>query len=367
MALVLGLIGCWSAARGEDAPGLRLVDLSGDTARQVVVAAGTDTLYQGHPTTLLLPDGKTIFAVWTVGHGGPAGPMARSDDGGLTWARLDDSLPAHYQTHRNCPSIYRLVDREGRERLWVFSAHPDMPRIMSEDSGKTWRELPPLGFPCVMTFSSIIRLTDGRYLGIYHSGPDGKDHSPLQELQSITADGGLTWSQPRVVAAVAGKDPCEGFLLRSPDGREICAIMRENTHKGNSLMMFSRDEGQTWSQPTETAWGLTGDRHTGVSTPDGRVVIAFRDKALHSPSLNHYVAWVGTYDDIVHGRPGQYRIKLLHSYAGGDCGYSGVVLLPDQTIVATTYIKYHPGTEKNSVVSTRFKLAETDRILAAQK
>jgi hypothetical protein len=89
----------------------------------------------------------------------------------------------------------------------------------------------PLGFPSVMTFSSVVRLADGRYLGLYHKGPDGKDRSPLTVLQTITADGGLTWSTPRVVAEVAGKDPCEPFVFRSPDGRELCTLMRENTHK----------------------------------------------------------------------------------------------------------------------------------------
>ena len=44
-------------------------------------------VYQGHPTTLLMPDGRTIFAVWCINRGGAAGPMARSDDGGLTWTR----------------------------------------------------------------------------------------------------------------------------------------------------------------------------------------------------------------------------------------------------------------------------------------
>ena len=54
---------------------LPVVDLSQDTARQVVIAQGTEEVYQGHPTTLLLPDGKTMFCVWTQGHGGPCGPL----------------------------------------------------------------------------------------------------------------------------------------------------------------------------------------------------------------------------------------------------------------------------------------------------
>ena len=58
-------------------------------------------------------------------------------------------------------------------------------------------------------------------------------------------------------------------------------------------------------------------------------------------------------------------MKLLHSFKGGDNGYPGVELLPDGTFVATTYIKYREGPEKNSVVSARFKLAETDRLAQA--
>jgi len=103
-----------AGALAADQPDLPVVDLSGDRTRQVVVAAGTEITYQGHPTTVLLPDGRTIFCVWCVNHGGAAGPMARSDDGGLTWTRLDAQLPPGFATHQNCPSIYRLVDPAGR-------------------------------------------------------------------------------------------------------------------------------------------------------------------------------------------------------------------------------------------------------------
>ena len=68
------------------------------------------------------------------------------------------------------------------------------------------------------------------------------------------------------------------------------------------------------------------------------------------------------------------QIKLLHNAArttadgpgqgNADCGYSDIELLPDGTLVATTYVKHHPGPEKHSVVSTRFTLAETDGLLS---
>ena len=357
---------------GSTAPTLPVIDISQETERHVIIAAGTDSIYQGHPTTVLMPDKKTMFAVWSVNHGGPAGPMARSDDGGLKWTRLDDQLPEGYRTHLNCPSIYRMIDKTDKARLWVFSAWRDqrwegaqMPRIMSEDEGKTWQEVKPLGpdFQCVMTFSSVVRLKDGNYTGFYHRN----NNNSIQVLQTMTKDGGVTWSKPRVIADVEGRDPCEPFVFRSPDGQELCCLMRENTHEDYSLMMFSKDEGSTWSDPVATPWGLTGDRHMGVYAPDGRLVIAFRDKAPDSPTYNHFVAWVGTYEDIRKGQPGQYRIKLLHSYAGGDCGYPGMELLPDGTIVATTYIKYRPGREKHSIVSTRFSLGDLDTKVSFRK
>lgn len=366
-----------------EGPDLPLLDISGETKRHAMVAQGTKETYQGHPTTLLMPEGKTIFCVWCINHGGAAGPMARSDDGGLTWTRMDDQMPAGFRTHQNCPSIYRMVDAAGKARLWVFSAAkgtrsgPGMPSIVSEDDGLSWREMPPLGFKCVMTFSSIVRLSDGRYLGLYHKGPDGKDRSPLQVLQTITADGGFTWSDPTVVASVDGKNPCEPFVFRSPDGQELCCLMRENTHKGRSLVMFSSDEGGTWSKPVDTSWGLSGDRHIGVQfggasagdPNEKRMIFAFRDMAPNSPTRGHFVAWIGTYQDIKDGRPGQFRVKLLHNHASrvSDCGYPGLELLPDQTVVATTYLKYQPDENKHSVVSVRFNLQELDALADANE
>lgn len=337
------------------------IDLSGATHRHVIVARGTPERYQGHPTTLLMPDGRTVFCAWTEGHGGPCGPMARSGDGGLTWSRIDASMPPGYALHRNCPSLYRLVARDGTARIWVFSAHPGIARIVSEDGGATWREMPSLGFPCVMAFSSIVPLPDGRHLGFYHRRSDGtagesREGMPLVVMQSETADGGVTWSSPRVVAAVPGRLPCEPCAFFSPDGSELACVMRENARREHSLVMFSQDGGATWSEPRETAWELTGDRHQCVYAADGRLVFAFRDTAPDSATHGHFVAWVGSYADLRAGAAGDARIKLLHSHAGWDCGYPGLSRLPDGTLLAVTYIQYADGAARHSVVGVRFRV-----------
>ncbi|MBP5638966.1 MAG: exo-alpha-sialidase, partial [Victivallales bacterium] len=117
---------------------LPIIDISNDTFRQTVIAEGTREIYQGHPTTILSSDGKTIFCVWTYDHGGPCGPMARSTDNGKTWVRIDDILPASYAaTHRNCPTLQPIMSPDGSERrICIFSnLNKKLGILMSRDNG----------------------------------------------------------------------------------------------------------------------------------------------------------------------------------------------------------------------------------------
>jgi hypothetical protein len=56
-----------------------LFDLAGEKQRQVIVDREPGQ-YLGHPTTVLLEDGKTIIAVYPNGHGRGAIQMKRSTD-----------------------------------------------------------------------------------------------------------------------------------------------------------------------------------------------------------------------------------------------------------------------------------------------
>jgi hypothetical protein len=142
----------------------------------------------------------------------------------------------------------------------------------------------------------------------------------------------------------------------------MAVLLRENSRRRNSFVIFSNDEGETWSKPRELPASLTGDRHTGRYTPDGRLFISFRDTTHVSPTKGDWVAWVGTYDDIVNGKEGQYRVRLMDNHKGGDCAYPGVELLPDGTIVTTTY-GHWTKSESPYIVSVRLKLAELDAMV----
>lgn len=350
---------------------LQTVDLSADASRQVVIAAGSESTYQGHPTTLLLPDGKTMFCVWTHGHGGPCGPLKRSDDGGRTWSELLP-VPDNWSSVCNCPAIFRLPDPRGKFRLFVYAGQgPDgcIHASYSENKGKTWSPMRSLGLSAVMPFCTIVPVDGGRTLlgltNIRRSDSPGDAWSNVV-AQSISGDGGFSWTPWRVIADDPKLKYCEPWLVPSPDGKELTCLMRENVH-GRSWRISTRDEGISWTSPEPLPIGLAGDRHIARYAPDGRLVVAFRDRAFGSGTTTHFVAWVGRYEDLFSGRDnaGDYRIKLLHSHAGYDCGYPGLELLPDGNFVATTYIKYRPGAAKHSVVSTRFSLEETDARLAS--
>jgi len=356
------------------------VDISGDTARHAFVARGTPEAYQGHCDTVLMADGRTMFAAWCMNHAGHLGPLARSDDGGRTWTEPLSTPADWWNVKTTTPVIHRLTDPQGVERLFVFGAC-DFPgnirRAFSADAGTSWSPMEETGLVGEVAPKTILPFDGGRRLVMWSDRRDptnAKDPHPVV-WQSESFDGGLTWGKERVILGVPGQwaQPC---VVRSPDGRQLLMLMRENTRRHNSLYSVSDDDARTWSAPRELPAALTGDRHAAKYAPDGRLVVAMRDMAKTSPTFGNYVAWVGRYDDILAGREGQYRIKLLSNASrtatdgpgqgNSDCGYSDIELLPDGTLVATTYIKYRPGPEKHSVVSTRFTLAETDDLLSTK-
>lgn len=369
----------------EDGRGVRRIDLAGDATRRVVVDREPGQ-YLGHVSTVLLPDGQTILAVYPKSHGGGEIVLKRSEDGGRTWSeRLP--TPESWKTSKECPSIHRIVDATGKARLIVWSGLFPARCSLSEDDGKTWTELAPAAmgpeaWGGIVVMSSLIAGNaagtasawfhdDGRF---FREG--GKVTPTFTLFQCDTADGGRTWSLPRAIYASDQVSLCEPGAIRSPDGSRLVLLLREESRRSRSHWIESLDQGRTWGEPTPLAWELAGDKHTAVYAKDGRLVVSFRDHRVKGritgdaeatsvpgagPWEGDWVAWVGTFDDMVSGRPGQYLVRLMDNTKAWDCAYPGLEVLPDGTLVATTYGHWDLG-EPPYIVSVRFGLEELDAI-----
>ena len=357
------------SVRGE----IPLVDLASDATRQTLVDR-EEGQYLGHPTTVLLEDGHTVLCVYPKGHGKGAIQLKRSTDGGLTWSPRQP-VPENWATSLETPTIHRVNDAQGHRRLIVWSGLWPARLSVSEDDGSSWSPLKAAGdWGGIVVMGSLepVRNKPGHYLAWFHDdgryiskGAQPANPSIFRLYQVRSEDGGLTWSQPRVLGSDSAIHLCEPGAVRSPDGRTLVLLLRENRRKLNSHFIVSTDEGATWSDPKELPLSLTGDRHTAKYARDGRLVISFRDTAKGSTTAGDWVAWVGQFSDLLSGREGQYRIRLGDNHHAWDCAYPGVEVLSDGTVLATTYGHWDTG-KPPYIISVRFTLEEMDRRLSAK-
>lgn len=363
-------------AEAQDVP-LRRIDLNAKSDWQVLVDREPGQ-YLGHPTTCLLEDGKTILCVYPKGHG--RGPIIykRSRDGGRSWTdRL--ATPKSWATSKETPTLHRVIDAAGKKRIIMFSGLYPARLAVTEDDGESWSELKKVGdWGGIVVMGAVVDLktAPGQYLAMFHD--DGRfftaeknQKSPVEFtlFKTNSTDGGMTWSAPEAVDASTDKHICEPGIIRSPDGQQLACLLRENSRRHNSQIIFSNDEGATWTAPRDLPDSLNGDRHTGKYGPDGRLFISFRrrlPKGKTCDFLGDWVGWVGTYRDLVDAQDGQYLVRLKDNQNGSDCAYPGVEILPDGTFVTTTYGHWEKE-ESPYILSVRFRMDQLDEMAKVAK
>lgn len=366
------------------------IDLSKDTGRMVLTDRQPGQ-YLGQPDSVLLDDNQTIITVYPKGHGKGPILMKKSTDGGRTWSdRLQ--TPVSWETSQETPTLYKVTKPDGTTRLELISGLPASPggfkTAYSDDEGLTWSEFTSYfantGKYGWVAMASLTQLKkpdgswDNKWMGIFHDG----SYNNWKTYLTFDASGNEQWSVPvrllaehNAVEKSAGL--CEIEVVRSPDGRQLALLARAQFKKTNAMIAFSNDEGNTWTEPKEMQGALMGERHKAEYDPvSGRLLITFRDIIRRSAAdLNDWVAgdwvaWVGTYDDLVNFREGQYRVRLIEDFTpsvrSGDTGYAGNVVLPDGTYVLTSY-GYFDAQDVRApyIMTTRLKLSELDTLAAA--
>jgi len=371
--------------------------------------------YLAHPDSILLQNGD-ILSLYPAGHGKGAILSKISTDKGKTWQSSLAQTPQSWVYSQETPTIYRLLFTDNSSKLIMISANPKWNKLrgdgfnvsLSNDECtfsefvKFWGKDSSFPTSPIVAMSSLTRLKENgqfidAWMGLFH------DHNFINYRTILTfdANGNMCWSKPEPYLAKYRRIEkkaaiCEAEVIRSDAGLgdELCLIARSNGKSGkknyNSMIMFSGDEGKTWSEPKPVLAPLNGERHKAVYVGD-RLFITFRSierdpvlvKQYKEKGRNWYsqgwVAWVGSYSDLKQGQAGEYRIKLAHTYlpkqaspapvANADTGYSGVVVLEDGTIVCCSYgtfgNKTSKGAYKTYIAGKRIKLEDLDELAIA--
>lgn len=323
-------------------------------------APGTSRQYLGQPDMVLLEDDRTLLTVYPGGHG--AGPVILqvSNDAGEMWQEKTDT-PASWQQSLETPTLYRL----DAEKIILICGRPDWKgnqtggwqTSLSHDNGVTWSEFKTHhstfsdgrpNFTNVAMASLIpVQDEDGKWLGVYH------DNRFVNYRTFLTFDaaGQEQWSEPEAYLAQYRElektyQICEVGLFRSPDQSRIMALGRTQSHQHPSVWFYSEDEGLTWSEPSNVHPSLQGERHKAVYDPiSNRLVVTFREISLGSATddwlAGDWLAWVGTYENLINQEPGTYRIRLAEDWTNtpksGDSGYAGIVVQRDGTFILDSY------------------------------
>ncbi len=136
----------------------------------------------------------------------------RSTNGGKTWTAtppLND--PEKIKAIQ--PSI--LVHKDGRLQALGRTRESGVFQIWSEDQGKTWGEMTPLGLPNPSSGTDAVTLADGRHLLVYNHNPTYKGRSPLNVAIS---DDGVRWNAVLVLEDEPEKQYSYPAVIQTSDG-----------------------------------------------------------------------------------------------------------------------------------------------------
>ena len=377
--------------------------------------------YLGHPDLVLTDDGK-LLTFYPSGHGKGAIIGKYSEDLGESWQDITDT-PSSWEKSQETPCVYNTHKTDGTSVLVLTSGSPYWSDVnlmpdgfncsVSTDNGATWTEFSnffgqkwaedknaSLGtdeyaaYDAIVAMSSLTQLKDedGNYidtwLGTFHRGASeygmdgGEAFVNYATYLTFDEDNKPVWSEPvrllekhRELEEKYGM--CEIEIIRNPENDCLILIARANNRVSNSVICYSYDEGESWTQPKELPNCLTGDRHKAEYDPvSGKVIISFRQylsngdkfkKSALSPEkylTEGWVAWIGDFEDLMSfskedSTEYTYGDKVLilgKNHKQADCGYSGVVILDDGTVITDSYGYFSPTARYPYIMQAKFKI-----------
>lgn len=377
--------------------------------------------YLAHPDMLLANDGRLIVT-YTEGHGKGPLQMKESYDFGQSWSERRTDTPSSWESSQETSTLYnlRFVDGHGNftdETVMIMiSGCPKWSGTtikkngfncsMSWDDGRSWTQFENFfgrawakgkigksAYDCIVAMSSLTQIKENgkfvnKWMGTFHDHSFKNYKTYLTFNKNKNGDYVMSWTTPEPMfknwRSYENKyNICEAEIIRTPsadgsrlDGNTLIMLCRTNKHKSGSVILFSDDEGASWSCPKLLPPELTGDRHKAEYDPiSQKLVISLRHidangKRYSALSTTHailsmgWIGWVGTFEDLLSYRNddasthrlGEKLILFSSGYKnGGDCGYSGTAFRDGQ-FVMVSYGTFDEDATEPYILAVRFSL-----------
>lgn len=230
--------------------------------------------YDGHVARMGMETIKQWDAFW----------LHRSTDDGLTW-RVQGQSPSH------TPKGPATLD-DGR----LLMVRPKVSE--SHDLGKTWNEIGQIERPpadrydnryAFLSEQHAVDAGDGRLVAL--SRYRTKDNLDHELRQTVSTDGGKTWSEP----AATGMVGYPAHLLRLHNG-DLLAVYGRRLDPMGQRACISKDQGRTWLTDQEIVLSYAAPQGSGdlgypssAQLPDGTIWTVYYqvEKPAHGefPSL----------------------------------------------------------------------------------
>ena len=294
---------------------------------------------EGYFPVIINPQAEEILAVLRggAGHVGITGRLdaVRSLDAGKTWetptvivdTEADDRNPAVGQAPDGTVVLaYHAQSSYNEDGSWSRDLRRVQMRITrSHDSGATWEASQPLNYTPMEKHSAygrICTLTDGAMLmPIYGSTIQEADRTDDCAYILRSRDNGQTWGEPTLIAAGYN----ETGLISLPNG-DLVVAMRSSDQRALLAVSRSADGGETWTEPTP----VTHDReHPADLTllSNGWIILFF--------GVRHEPFGVQALVSKDNGQTWEERRLIVCDDLGdNDLGYPSTVRMGDQLVTA---------------------------------
>ena len=246
---------------------MKYIDLNNDQQRCITVDRETGQ-FLGQVSSVMLCDNKTIIAMYPKGHGRGSLVEKISRDGGLTWSERI-VLPESFITSMEVPTLYRLTDNNGKERIFLYSGYYPIRSAVSEDGGLSWTNLTQTfahGGICAM--GDIVELGEpGTYAALFHDDGNaltGGDFSEKHTFWKYTSSGKSKYIrtiQRRQEDGSFGPFETSIFVdgdrsISEENGENIYEVTFGHVDQGRAFQIVkitTEDGGITWSKPVSVA------------------------------------------------------------------------------------------------------------------